>query len=208
MTEGVSRFIPLIGVILFVGLGFGWRAWRQYRRTGSSGIFLFRTSSWVQHARESALVALIVALLAQAAALAFSPEILAAFSMWGPAGPVEIAAGTVLLFGGLLLMLVAQLDLGSSWRIGFDRDARPGLVTGGFYRFCRNPIYLTLFVALAGFTLLMPTWLSLGFFVGTIVGIRNQVIEEELFLAEMYGADYRAYARRVGRFLPGLGLLA
>ena len=184
-TEGSTRFIPLLGVVLFLALGFGWRAWRQYRLTGSTGVFLFRSGSWVQHARESALLALVVTLLAQAVAHAVSPDALRSFQLWsGPLSGIEVAIGSLLLFGGLVLMLAAQLDLGSSWRIGFDLDARPGLVTSGFYRFCRNPIYLTLFVILAGFTLLVPTWLSLGFFAGTLVGIRNQVVEEESFLSE------------------------
>jgi protein-S-isoprenylcysteine O-methyltransferase Ste14 len=32
-------------------------------------------------------------------------------------------------------------------------------------------------------------------------------LAEEAYLARVYGDAYRAYARRVGRFLPGIGLL-
>ena len=45
-------------------------------------------------------------------------------------------------------------------RIGIEDAARPGLVTGGLYRFCRNPIFLALLVVIAGYTLMLPTVLS------------------------------------------------
>ena len=42
-----------------------------------------------------------------------------------------------------------------------DEDAaRPDSVTGGLYRFCRNPIFLALLVVIAGYTLMLPTVLS------------------------------------------------
>ena len=55
-----------------------------------------------------------------------------------PLPPAAAAAlrvtGSVLVLGATALMLVAQLDLGASWRVGIDEGARPGLVTGGLYR--------------------------------------------------------------------------
>jgi protein-S-isoprenylcysteine O-methyltransferase Ste14 len=104
-------------------------------------------------------------------------------------------------------MVAAQLDLGASWRVGIDEGARPGLVTDGLYRFTRNPIFLAMLLALTGFTLLVPTWLSAGTLVVAFLGIRQQVGEEEAWLARAYGDDYRRYAARVGRFVPGLGRL-
>ena len=100
-----------------------------------------------------------------------------------------------------------MLHLGASWRIGIDESARPGLVTGGLYRFTRNPIYFALIAALAGYTLLLPTLLSALILVGACVAIRQQIFEEESYLVRTYGEQYRNYARRVGRLLPGLGKL-
>jgi protein-S-isoprenylcysteine O-methyltransferase Ste14 len=37
--------------------------------------------------------------------------------------------------------------------------------------------------------------------------VRGQVIEEEAYLLRTYGEEYRSFARRVGRFLPGVGAL-
>lgn len=115
--------------------------------------------------------------------------------------------GALLLFGGIALLIAAQLDLGASWRIGIEEGASPGLVTGGLYRFCRNPIFLALIVIVAGYALLLPTRLSLILLVGAYIGVRQQASAEEAYLMRTYGDSYRAYARRVGRFLPGLGRL-
>jgi protein-S-isoprenylcysteine O-methyltransferase Ste14 len=80
-----------------------------------------------------------------------------------------------LFFGGLALLVAAQLRLGASWRIGIEEGAAPGLVTDGLYRVCRNPIFLALLVTLAGYALLLPTWLSLGLVVGAWAAIRPPV---------------------------------
>jgi protein-S-isoprenylcysteine O-methyltransferase Ste14 len=104
-------------------------------------------------------------------------------------------------------MVVAQLDLGASWRIGIEEGARPGLVVGGLYRVCRNPIFLAMLIALTGFTILVPTWLSLATLIGAAIGIRAHVRDEEAYLKRTYGPAYADYARRVGRFVPGIGRL-
>jgi protein-S-isoprenylcysteine O-methyltransferase Ste14 len=128
-------------------------------------------------------------------------------SPYRPAAEIWQAIGTVLLFGGIGLLVIAQLNLGASWRIGIEEVSSPGLVTSGFYRFCRNPIFFAILIMLAGYTLLLPTRLSLALLVGAFIGIRQQVLTEEAYLSRTYGDVYRAYAHRVGRFVPGIGRL-
>jgi protein-S-isoprenylcysteine O-methyltransferase Ste14 len=169
---------------------------------------LFRSGRWAQHVRETGLLVLSIALLVQAAIYALRPALLEPLYLVDPPTGGLVVLGALLLFGAMAFMVIAQLDLGASWRVGFDDGARPGLVTTGLYRFSRNPIYLALFAALAGMFVLIPTWLSLAMLVGTIIGIRNQVLEEERFLRRKYGDEFASYARRVGRFIPGLGTLS
>jgi len=38
----VWRTLPLVGVLLFIAIAFGWRPWLQRRRYGTSGLLLFR----------------------------------------------------------------------------------------------------------------------------------------------------------------------
>jgi len=204
----VASALPLIAVLVFYGLGFGWRTWVQLRRYGSSGIVLFRSGRPGQHLREALFVVLAVALLAEAALAAVAPRRLPGLVPLAPATAAVLrATGTVMVLGATALMLAAQLDLGASWRVGIDEGARPGLVTGGLYRYSRNPIYVAMLTALLGFALLLPSWISLGLLIGAGLGIRRHVGDEEAYLARTYGEEYRRYAARVGRFVPGVGRL-
>src|SRR5207247_2664513 len=105
------------------------------------------------------------------------------------------------------LIVVAHLELGASWRIGIEQGARPGLVTSGVYRFCRNPIFFAILIVLTGYTLLLPTRLSLVLLVSAFVGMRLQVLTEEAYLSNAYGPTYLETARGSGRLLPGIGRL-
>ena len=204
----VASALPLIAVLAFYGLGFGWRTWVQLRRYGSSGIVLFRSGRPGQHLREALFVVLAGVLLAEAALAAVAPRWLPGLVPLAPATAAVLrATGTVMVLGATALMLAAQLDLGASWRVGIDEGARPGLVTGGLYRYSRNPIYVAMLTALLGFALLLPSWISLGLLIGAGLGIRRHVRDEEAYLARTYGEEYRRYAARVGRFLPGVGRL-
>jgi protein-S-isoprenylcysteine O-methyltransferase Ste14 len=192
---------------IFFGVGFGWRAWLQQRRFGSSGIMLFRSGRWLQHVREAGLLLLALVSFGQAVAALWEPATIDALRLVFPSAALAWL-GTALMIAGTVLMVVAQLDMGASWRVGFDDTTRPGLVVGGLYRICRNPIYVALLVVLTGYTALLPTWLSVGMLAGTAVTVGNQAREEEAYLLRLYGDAYAAYARRVGRFLPGVGRLA
>lgn len=202
----VSRSLPLIGAVLLLAVICGWRPWLQARRHGSSGVLLFRSGRRRQNVRDALGVVLLVGVVGQAIVAARWPEFLSPLdAISPPAATIGQATGTVLLFGGIVLLVIAQLDLGASWRIGIEEGARQGLVTSGLYRFCRNPIFLALLTTLTGYTLLLPTRLSLILLLGAFIGIRQQVLAEEAYLSRTYGDAYREYARRVGRFLPGVG---
>ena len=192
------RFLPLAGIVLVTLIACGWRPWLQYRRHGTWGIVLFRSGNPGQTFRDVMMVLLIVLLFAQALVAAAGPE---------PAVNRLNVAGAICMFGAIALLVVGQLHLGASWRIGIDDKAAPGLVTAGIYRYSRNPIFLALAIFVAGYTMLLPTLLSLALLAGTLIGIRLQVRAEEAYLVKSYGESYRQYARRVGRFVPGLGKL-
>jgi protein-S-isoprenylcysteine O-methyltransferase Ste14 len=117
-------------------------------------------------------------------------------------------AGFALCGIGIAGTFAAQMAMGASWRIGVDPAERTELVTGAVFALCRNPIYTFMITAWIGFALLVPTWLMAVAGVLLVVGIEIQVrLVEERHLLATQGEAYRAYARRVGRFLPGLGRL-
>ena len=202
-----STWLPLIGLVLFLGV-LCWRSWWQRRRYGSSGVLFFRSQRWQENLRDALGVVLVLLLISQAIMAAVWPQLLAPLdATHHAAAEILRVTGTVLLFGGIALLVVAQLNLGASWRIGIEEGSSPGLVTSGFYRFCRNPIFFAILILLTGYTLLLPTRLSLALLVGAFIGIRQQVMREEAYLSRAYGDSYRGYALRVGRFVPGIGRL-
>lgn len=203
----VWRYVPLTGIVLLVGMAFGWRAWLQHRRHGTWGIFLFRSTSALQKLRDGAMAIAAILLGSQAVVAAGWPASIHALPIDPTWLEILRIAGVVVMFGGLAVLIVAQLELGASWRIGIDEAASPGLVVSGLYRFCRNPIFLALLLVVAGYTLLLPTVLSLVLLAGFYVGVRQQIAAEESWLLRTYGEPYRDYARRIGRLVPGVGKL-
>ena len=197
------RYVPFAGLAAVIVFGIGGRAWLRQRRYGSLGIVLFRSRGARPILYEGLLLLLSILVIGQAAAYAAWPQRIFAWMLTRPFN----VAGSVALFSGAAVLLRAQLDLGASWRVGIDEGAAPGLVTGGLYRFSRNPIFTWMLVAAAGCALLIPTWLSLITLAGSAICLRAQVLEEEAYLRRSYGTDFLAYASRVGRFLPWMGRL-
>jgi protein-S-isoprenylcysteine O-methyltransferase Ste14 len=200
------RWVPLVFVLAFFALGICLRAWLQRRRHGTWGVVLF-AGGVEQKVRDGLLVVLFTAMLVQAIWVGnadLPPDQLAIALPRARAWPL---AGLVLMAGGLALLVGSQAQMGRSWRIGIDENARPGLVTSGVYTMVRNPIFVGLWLLLAGFLAAVPTWVSLVQLLGTSFGIHRQVRAEENWLQRTYGADYLAYAARVGRFVPLLGRL-
>jgi protein-S-isoprenylcysteine O-methyltransferase Ste14 len=202
----VERYGPLFALLAFYGIGFGWRAWLQRRRYGATGIMLFRSGNWGEHLREMAMLLLGLLLFLQAVDVAGHTRVFAAFAIAGRP-PMHGVLGLAVAAVAIALMVAAQLDMGASWRVGIDEGARPGLVTRGIYAWSRNPIYLAVFLMLAAFALLVPTWPSLLLAIGAPIGFRRQAMFEESYLRRTYGDAFERYASRVGRFVPGLGRL-
>lgn len=205
MIAALARFAPLVGISLFFAIGLGWRTWLQHRRYGRSGVILFQQTGLWARCRDALLLVAPGLLWLLTVGQAISPGRVVAGRLDAlESGPTTVV-GACLLAAGVFVMTAAQLQMGKSWRIGIEEAARPGLVTWGLYRYCRNPIFAAMLIALGGLALLMPSLLTLLLWLGTYVGIRRQVAEEEVYLRRAYGVEYLGYAARVGRFTPWLG---
>lgn len=107
----------------------------------------------MQNIRDALFLLLLVVMTAEALIEAAAPSALSGLApVLSPRTAETIRLlGATLLLAGLALFVVAQAHLGPSWRIGIDERARPGLVTSGMYRFCRNPIFLFMETVFVGF---------------------------------------------------------
>jgi protein-S-isoprenylcysteine O-methyltransferase Ste14 len=84
--------------------------------------------------------------------------------------------------------------------VPFERST--ALVTDGFYRYTRNPMYVGLTSILLGAWLLLGTLSPLFPLVAFVWIITTNFIRgEERFLEELFGDEYRNYKRRVRRWV-------
>ena len=191
-------------LIAYLALAFGVRVAVALRTTGSTGIASIRSAP----PAEALGGGLFILGLAMGAA---TPP-LALADVLEPIASLDTTAAHILGFAlagiGIVGTFAAQMAMGASWRIGVDPSERTELVTTGVFSLCRNPIYTFMVLAWIGLALLVPTWLSLASIVVAIAAFEVQTrLVEEPHLIRTHGEPYLGWARRVGRFVPGLGLL-
>jgi protein-S-isoprenylcysteine O-methyltransferase Ste14 len=189
--------------LAFAVVALGGRTWLQYRRTGDHG---FRGLSGRAGSAEwwgGVLLTAGAVLMTAAPLLA----LLGVVEMPNPRHPaIANAAGLAFALAGLALTVAAQLQMGASWRIGVRANERTALVTDGLFSFVRNPIFTGLLLFATGILLLVPGLAAALALAMLLLAIELQVRRvEEPYLVRSHGDRYRDYARRVGRFVPGLG---
>ncbi len=204
MPATAAADIALVLFAVFGVLGFGWRSWLQYRRTGSTG---FRGISGGGSKEWIAGVGFVVVLLmAVIAAVLQQVKVIEPISMLSA---VWIrAAGIGIATAGIAATVYAQLEMGDSWRIGVDQRETTTLVHTGLFGQVRNPIYTAMFTFGLGITLVTPNVVACAAFILLVGTIELQVRRvEEPYLLRTHGDAYRAYTASVGRFIPGVGLI-
>lgn len=102
---------------------------------------------------------------------------------------------------GDAIFLLSAWCMKNSWRAGIPDKDKTELVTTGIYRFSRNPAFLGFDLMYIGVLLLYGNLLTFGFSMFAIVMLHLQILQEERYLAETFGAPYQAYCRHVFRYL-------
>ena len=205
MSPSRAAAIALALLIVFGLLGFGWRAWLQRRRTGSSGFHgvsgRIGSVEWI--AGVGFVVAMVVAGLGPLLQLV---GVVAPLSVrYGAAIHV---AGVALATSGIVLTVLAQLQMGDSWRIGVDTNETTALVDTGVFGLVRNPIYTAMLIFGFGIALVAVNVVTIAGLLLAFAALELQVRRvEEPYLLAKHGAIYRDYIGRVGRFIPGIGLI-
>ena len=126
---------------------------------------------------------------------------------WVDFGAVTVPPGLRLLgvpVGMLGLALFAWMfrHLGMNVTSTSMPRASATLVTEGPYRWVQHPMYSAAFILLVATTLLTASWVvAVGGAGGcALLAVRSRL--EERRMEEKFGAAYRAYQRRTGRFVP------
>jgi protein-S-isoprenylcysteine O-methyltransferase Ste14 len=122
--------------------------------------------------------------------------------------PELLMLGLVLYVLGIILTIESQATMGDAWRGDVDPEITGRLITEGPFRIVRNPTLLGSAITLVGLVLVMPTLLAVTGLVCSVLSMHIQVRRvEEPYLLRVHGEEYRVYAARTGRFLPGIGRL-
>ena len=133
------------------------------------------------------LILILFELLVRGGSIAFEP--------WG---------ALILAWGYLQYRLIRQyrLRLGGG---GPGVDTLPErIVTGGPYRYTRNPIYLGQLIFMAGLAVTLRSWAALALFAVHVPWFHMHVLADEVQLEKRFGTEYLEYRNRVKRWLPGL----
>lgn len=109
--------------------------------------------------------------------------------------------GIVLCVTSWIWTVIAQFQMGNSWRIGIDETNKSAFVTKGLFGLSRNPIFFGMLLTLMGFFLILPNALSLLALVCGYLLMQVQIRLEEEFLAKQYGEEYKTYQEKVRRWI-------
>ncbi|OUO87016.1 phospholipid methyltransferase [Gordonibacter sp. An230] len=104
-----------------------------------------------------------------------------------------VAAGCVVYGTGVALLIAST--------VRFAHPPASGLLQDGVYRFSRNPMYVSYFLYFLGCALLAQSALLFALVLAFQVSAHAIIKAEERECEEAFGEEYRAYCRRVRRYV-------
>jgi protein-S-isoprenylcysteine O-methyltransferase Ste14 len=202
-AETATRILVPLLFLAFAFADLVWPLLRLRRTVGTWGIPIFAERDPRRRAVGFAIALILIALAVGVARFAWGGAPAAGAAV--PPAPVA-ALGIALLALAVAVVAVAQRQMGGSLRVGIPQEDT-ALVSRGLFAWVRNPIFVGMIAGMLGVALAVPAPWSAAVCLGGIAAIAYQVRLEEEHLLLRHGDAYRAYASRVGRFLPGVGRL-
>jgi len=200
MQSDVTAAALLAYFALFFLAAFFWPTWRLWRRDRTNALVLPRDDSaqgvvgrWFR----LTLLAIPAVLVPVAIGM---PLDAVGRLLWLESEMLRMVSWAVLA-ASLAWVVVAQAQMGGSWRIGIDVAAQPPLVRSGLFALSRNPIFLGMKLALLGLFLTLPTGATMAILLLGEILMQVQVRLEEAHLNETLGQEYEVYRGRTRRWL-------
>jgi hypothetical protein len=140
--DAILRYVLPIYLIVYLTFAFFWRSYWVWKRTGVNPYLLGKTDNahdFVGMLFRLTMIAIVIIVILHA----FSSKAYAYLA------PILWLDCIILKYAGLFLLavsfiwtLLAQAQMGNSWRIGIDANTKTPLVTHGIFGISRNPIFL------------------------------------------------------------------
>lgn len=200
MMEIFFKAVLLGYFILFVSTALLYRSYLLYRKTGINALAQSPEDSTLK------IVALILKVhLAGIASLIVDYVYGFAFLSanrfeWMPA-QIGAGIGSLLLIFCFIIIISAQQQMETSWRIEIDPRHQAQLITRGLFKYSRNPIFLALRLSYFAMFLIIPCPFSLTLLLIGDFAFQFQAKKEECYLSQTYGDDYADYCQKVRRWL-------
>lgn len=200
MQEILPLFLPIYFLIFF-GFAFLWRTWKTYRLTGINPYRLLGNPGPEEiTSRYFRLLPLLWLLVMAVYLLSGQFYVYLAPLYWLHSEFMQLL-GMVIMSTALVIIVVAQGQMGQSWRIGVDYDHRTEFVQQGLFKYSRNPIFAGIMLSVIGYFLLLPNAITLLIMVLDLALIQVQIRLEEQHLAAEHGEVYQRYCDDVRRWI-------
>ena len=121
-----------------------------------------------------------------------------------PGGDTTRWIGFALLTAGVALRLGPMLELGRRFVSVVAIQSDHTLHTAGFYRLVRHPSYLGILLMDLGFAGVFRSTVALALMPVVFWMFKRRMDVEEAFMVTRFGDEYRDYAARTARLLPGV----
>lgn len=198
--EMVIKLLLLLFAVLYISVVFVGRTLIVWRKTKNFPITYGKTDS--AHDYLGRLFKMLIVLSMFSLMVYLASQTL--YQYFIPLAILEVVPlkllSLVLAYSSMLWTVIAQAQMGSSWRIGIDTGQKTEMVRNGLFKFSRHPIYLGVMTTALSLFLIMPNVFNLIIFLMTALTLAVQARLEEEYLAQVYGDEYLRYSRGTWRW--------
>ena len=109
--------------------------------------------------------------------------------------------GIVFGVAGDVFFAMAVFTMKDSWRAGLAENDKTEMISDGIYKFSRNPAFLGFDCVYIGLLLMYVNIPLLLCSVFAMIMLHLQILQEETYLANVFGDEYLGYKSKVCRYL-------